>query len=46
MITEKKCENCNEKFHGTKRARFCSTKCRVANYRRENVQQVQENKTS
>jgi len=34
MIEQKKCKHCKKKFYGTKRARFCSTKCRVASWRK------------
>jgi hypothetical protein len=39
MIEEKKCEyrECGKKFYGTKRAKFCSDKCRVANWRKKDM---------
>jgi hypothetical protein len=35
MIEKKQCENkeCGKDFYGTKRAKFCSDKCRVTNWR-------------
>jgi hypothetical protein len=36
MIKEKQCNNkeCGKTFYGTKRAKFCSDKCRVTNWRK------------
>ena len=34
MAIEKvKCKQCGKKFHGTKRAVFCSSKCKQKEYR-------------
>ena len=36
MIEKKQCNNkeCGKLFYGTKRAKFCSDKCRVTNWRK------------
>lgn len=31
------CSNCNEEFEGTKRAKYCSDKCRVTFNRKESI---------
>jgi hypothetical protein len=48
MIKKKKCNNkeCGKYFYGTKRAKFCSDKCRVTNWRKSCAKSMADKKSN